>query len=180
MTNRRLVSHMITLCVLTLCAVACSAEDYAVVPVTPFIAVGEASKGAVVDFQIINFTDFPLLVVGEGPKLMFQAGDIFDNFAADPFGHVVPFSIPPGATIQHVFIAVPGEVDDPTDKLGGVWSLNLNPDVCFDPFCVTQAQGLDNGMIVQITDAPEPNSILLFGSAIAGLSGILRRKLRLS
>jgi hypothetical protein len=183
MTNHRLVSPAVKLAGLAMCAVACTANamhDYTVTPNVPFIAVPEASAGGLVDFTITNNLAVPLFVVGEGPIRIFEKGDSTDDFAADPFGNVIPFGIPPnGARVQHVFIQVDGGVDDPTDILGGIWSLNLNPDVCFDLLCHQTASGLDNGLVVQITDVPEPPASLMLLSPGAFFFGLICvRKIR--
>ena len=149
--------------------------DYTVTPNAPSFNTPETIMG-ITDFTITNNLILtPLTVLGYLPAVEFSFGDRTDKFGANPLGIVRPYVIPPlGAQVVPVQIIPDFEADDPKDPIGGLWSLQLFPDVrlgqnLFFPNRLPLANGINNSLEVQITDVastPEPGTS---GLAVTGL-----------
>ena len=130
---------------------------------------------------------------GFGADLLCHNGDPFNGgICAGGFGYDLyesHFDLPSGTDFtagQQYWLTLTNATDSGGTGFNG-WDLNNGPATCdFEAGTIVQGGGLDCGAAGEsftITTGgstgttPEPSSILLFGSGILGLAGVLRRKL---
>ncbi len=150
--------------------------DYTVTVAQAPFKILETSEGEIIDFTITNKLAVALTVGGYAPDIVFIFGDDTDDFEHSVLGPATPYVIPAnGVQEVPVLIEPDEERDDPNDRIGGIWSFTLFPEVFIgvNPnggvAGLPVALGSNQSAEIDIVDAPEPRTmtiVLVLGGLI--------------